>query len=455
MLFSTKRMLYEALPGCLKAPVGWVPFSWVAGRPYRAAMRRGRGIDRPGSDEGSAWQERALGRMLRWAVDQVPAYAGLRSVVERLAPRDALREFPLLDKERLQTEMPNFLPREFERLPKYACSTGGTSGNQLKFYVDNDSHAIETAFMHRQWARVGYTPRCRKATFRGVTIQGVERGRLWQRNPIYNELQFSPFHMSDENLEAYWGELLRFRPQYLHGYPSAISLLVGFLRRSGKDTGRLPLRAVLLGSEGALPEQRNEIERVLQTRCFSWYGHSERVLLAGECERSSAYHHFPDYGALEVLSEEGRACGAGERGELVGTGLLNRVLPLIRYRTGDRARLLDSPCDCGRRFDRFDEVEGRWQQEFLVGRSGARISLAALNLHGPFFDRVRRYQYVQSEPGEMVVRILPADGFLPTDEASIRAAYQAKTGAELHVGTQVVAHIPLTPVGKVRRLVRE
>jgi hypothetical protein len=50
----------------------------------------------------------------------------------------------------------------------YETTTGGTSGRQLKILLPDDSQSVETAFMHRQWARVGYAPESLKATFRGV-----------------------------------------------------------------------------------------------------------------------------------------------------------------------------------------------------------------------------------------------------------------------------------------------
>ena len=75
------------------------------------------------------------------------------------------------------------------------------------------------AFIHRLWARVRYTPRCRKATFRGASFSDLRAGVYWRRNPIHNELLFSPFHMSEGTLGTYVEELMRFKPIYLHGYP--------------------------------------------------------------------------------------------------------------------------------------------------------------------------------------------------------------------------------------------
>ncbi|KGO32639.1 hypothetical protein JT06_19210, partial [Desulfobulbus sp. Tol-SR] len=71
------------------------------------------------------------------------------------------------------------------------------------------------------------------------------------------------------------------------------------------------------------------------------------------------------------VDDQGNPCNReGERGEIVGTGLYNRCMPLIRYRTGDYATRLAPRCPCGRAWDRFTEVEGRWKQDMVFGRKG-------------------------------------------------------------------------------------
>ena len=40
----------------------------------------------------------------------------------------------------------------------------------------------------------------------------------------------------------------------------------------------------------------------------------------------------------------------GEEGELVATTLFREAFPIIRFRTGDRVRLMPEPCTCGRPF---------------------------------------------------------------------------------------------------------
>ena len=397
MAFALKRRLYESLPTPLKAPFGLIPFGVMAGSAYRRTLRPGPALDGASREEVLACQEHMLGEMLAFAAAQVPAYRELQDTVSRLRPFEALKAFPLVSKADLAENLQHYLPRGFEHIPHYACATGGSSGNQLHFYVDDDSHAVEMAFMHRQWMRVGYTTRARKATFRGVPFPNLRPGEYWQANPIYHELQFSPFHLSESTMSAYIEKLFRFKPQFLHGYPSALILLAEYVLRNDIDVSPLPLRAVLLGSEPVYPGQHETLERAFCCRAYSWYGHSERAVLAGECEEDRAYHVFPDYGVAEILTKDGRPAEPGERGEITGTGLLNRAMPFIRYRTEDIARKRAPECGCGRHWDRFDAVEGR-KQEYVVGRTGARISPTALNMHSAVFDKVLRHQYYQNTP---------------------------------------------------------
>jgi len=454
--YAAKRNLYEGLPGVLKKPFGWVPFKFLAGKEYRRTVQRGAEIDRASRADILAYQEKALGRMLTFACDQVPAYQPLRATVDRLRPFEALKAFPFQDKQTLQSDFERFLPRNFDKIPHYECTTGGTSGNQLKFYLDKHAHSIEQAFIHRMWARMGYTPRSRKGTFRGVSFPNLKEGIYWQMNPVYRELQFSPFHMSDNTLSQYIEQLQRFRPQFLHGYPSAITLLAEYVLRHGISLDDLSLKAILLGSEALYPGQRETLEKAFACRAFSWYGHSEQLILGGECETSTVYHHFPDYGILEIVDDAGNVLhDDGARGDLVGTGLRNFCLPLIRYRTEDRARRRSHACECGRNFDRFDEVEGRWRQEYVIGKTGARISPAALNMHGPMFAEVARYQYYQNTPGVMVLRIMVTERFSDAHAQTLREAFSNKVGDELVVEIQIVESITLTGIGKMRRLIQE
>jgi phenylacetate-CoA ligase len=68
-------------------------------------------------------------------------------------------------------------------------------------------------------------------------------------------------------------------------------------------------------------------------------------------------------------------------GEIVLTTVNRRVMPLIRYRTGDVARWLPEPCPCGLPFRRLSPLRGRLDEQ---------VSCAWGNLHPEFFEPLVR-----------------------------------------------------------------
>ena len=177
-------------------------------------------------------------------------------------------------------------------------STGGSTGRPLEILLDKDGFQREWAFMVAQWMRAGFEPGLRRATFRGVAFPA---GRTIQENPVYDELQFSPFAMTDVNLPAYVRRLKSFGPAFLYGYPSALTILAKWVE-AHPEANFPAIRGLLCGSESLRDGQREYLERVFGARLYSWYGMSEKVVLAGECESSNSYHAFPQYGVTELLS---------------------------------------------------------------------------------------------------------------------------------------------------------
>lgn len=92
--------------------------------------------------------------------------------------------------------------------------------------------------------------------------------------------------------EEYVAALNRFRPEFLHAYPSAALQLAEFLDRAGQKLG-CGLTALLCGSTRLTIPQNRLLERVFQCYVYRWYGHSERVVLVGEGESSELFHFLP------------------------------------------------------------------------------------------------------------------------------------------------------------------
>jgi phenylacetate-CoA ligase len=82
-------------------------------------------------------------------------------------------------------------------------------------------------------------------------------------------------------------------------------------------------------------------------RIVDVYAMSEAGVLAHGCAQARGLHCPPDSVLVEVVDvASGLRARPGERGEVVVTHLVPLGLPLVRYRTGDTAVLMDG-CPCG------------------------------------------------------------------------------------------------------------
>jgi phenylacetate-CoA ligase len=393
--------------------------------------------------------------ILKHAGDHVPYYRALfRSIGfdPRMISRTSdLRGIPLLDKATVLASPGDFIADNIGAEHRLYFTTGGTMGQPLGLYNLRDSGLRERAFIYSLWARAGFRRTDQRAILRGWAVRDKQH---WRYNARERAYIFSNFHMTPENVARYAGVMRRRRLGYLHVFPSAA---IDFARHL-KDLGLEPprFRTVLAASENLYPGQRDFIESFYGARMFSWYGHTENVILAGECEVSNYYHIYPEYGFVEVIREDGSQAEAeGDTGELVGTSLDNLAMPLIRYRTDDWAVIGPPKCECGRNYPLLKETYGRWHQEMLVGNLNNLISVTALNLHNDAFDRVQQLQFYQREKGKVELRIRRKPDYTETDSRRILESLNEKIGDTAEISIRFTDEIPLMPRGKFRLVIRE
>jgi phenylacetate-CoA ligase len=280
-------------------------------------------------------------------------------------------------------------------------------------------------------------------------------GVLFDYNPMRRKLVLDPFKMNPDNIGEYVAAVKASKARILHTYPSAVCLFLNFASCKCIDVKGI-VDLVFATSENVYPGQREYVENLLDARFFSFYGHSEKLVMAGECEYSSDYHVQTEYGILELIDEHGeQILEPGVRGEIVATGFNNPLMPLIRYRTGDYAEwALPGPCDCGRHYPRITNVAGRWLQEMVYGRSGTQISITSLNLHSDVLRNVHKYQFVQNEPGVLILNIVPTRSYTTVDEVRVKSSLQLKLGNEANLLIYTVDDTQLTNRGKHKMLIQ-
>ena len=113
-----------------------------------------------GPDELRAYQEERLTAIISQAYRHVPYYRGVM-VESGLTPPDIkhvadLRKLPRLSKDVLRREGPAFLADNAARYGPIPCTTSGTSGSPLRFYLDRGANILEFVYYWRHWSWAGY-----------------------------------------------------------------------------------------------------------------------------------------------------------------------------------------------------------------------------------------------------------------------------------------------------------
>ena len=159
-----------------------------------------------------------------------------------------------------------------------------------------------------------------------------------------------------------------------------------------------------------------------------------------ECPAHDGMHVWEDTALVEGVDPQGRdhrdslaVEGDGERCELVATSLVNRVAPLVRFRSDDIVRIDRRPCRCRRTHARVWVIGRKGEEVWVDGRSilpidvwGAVESVAAC--------RMGLFQIVRGADRE-------------TDVLRLRVGYDAVRGGRLASVRDAVAAAVLAAVG--------
>lgn len=410
------------------------------------------------TDQLQEYQLEQLNKLIIHAYENVPYYK--RVFNERgLRPKDIqdfkdLEQLPFLTRDLVRENFKDLCSRKHSPNQFQRVTTGGSSGVPLELYLESGvTDAKEWAFMKTQWDRVGYRFRDKCAMFRGYKVP-VSNNTFWKSQLFGRWLLFSSYDINDQNISSYIKKLKVYAPKYIQAYPSAISLLANNINDNNiRDVPSI--KAILCGSENLYSNQRKLLEETFNTRVYSWYGLTEKVVLAGECEVSNHYHVFPEYGITELVDETGNTIKTG-MGEIVGTGFNNYAMPLIRYKTGDVGVLVDKKCECGREYPLLEGVEGRIQ-EVVITKNKTKMALNPLffGQHMNAYSNIKEFQVIQEKKGELIINIVKSKKYNYVDEEEILNTIVDVSNNQFDVIFNYTDSIPKTERGKHKFLVQK
>lgn len=342
--------------------------------------------------------------IVNYAYHHVPFYRDFyrkeKFSPDSLRTYDDIKRVPIINKDILRNyEMEE---RSVNMKSRYLVNTGGSSGKPLSLYVSSGFIGNEWAHMHYIWRKLGYDIRDMKLVFAG----GSDIGSTGIKYDALRHSYFVDIYQDDHLIAEKLKRILRTQKvHYLHGYPSALYEFSLYCRDKDPELCALlkdQLEGVFLGSEYPMPLYRSTIEETFDIPSVSWYGHTERCVLAYEKREKFVYYPFQTYGYTEALD-----LGGNDVHHLVGTSYYNLASPLIRYNTEDE---VNAPSLTGGILEHFMIRHGRAGQ-FILDKHARKIPLTGLifGRHHRLFDYCMHIQVAQNTPGEALVLYVPLE----------------------------------------------
>gem|GEM_PF-141480 len=447
----------------------------------------------------AAFRDERLRAFLRHCYDTVPFYREQwdalpfdhRAVTE-LADLAAL---PILDKATVRANYDRLLSTAIPERDRIIAHTSGTTGAGLRFAVTAPFQRAQWAvwWRYRRWHGIDRGIWCGYFGGRSLVPLAADRAPFWRINRPGRQIMFSGYHVSPRNLPAYVAELNRRQPPWLHGYPSLLAVLAGYLLETGRGLD-YQVRWITTGAENLLAAQTALIERAFAVRPRQHYGMSEGVANISETPEG-ILRVDEDFAAVEFVPQAG---GGGVR--IIGTNISNAALPLVRYDVGDVVEMGAGDegggageirsAECGVRSGVQGEgardegrgarnggnnddirsanhtkhqtpytkhppfagrpvlsIDGRLE-DYVILKNGARLG----RMDHIFKDltRIHEAQIVQETPGVILVRVIKTAAYAERDERQLLHEFRQRVGDQADIKIEYPAALERSRTGKLR-----
>ncbi|GFE88042.1 phenylacetate--CoA ligase PaaK [Steroidobacter agaridevorans] len=324
-------------------------------------------IERTSVDELKALQRSRLQWSLKHAYNNVPHYKKAFDAVgahpNDLRELEDLSRFPFLVKQDFRDQYPfGLLAVPREQAVRLHASSGTTGKPTVVAYTRSDID-VWAELMARSIFAGGGRPGDLVHIAYGY---GLFTGGLGAHYGA-ERLGCTVVPMSGGQTEKQVQLIRDLEPRVIMVTPSYMLAIAEEFARQGVDPTSCALRIGIFGAEPWTNAMRTEIESRMGIDAVDIYGLSEVMGpgVAMECVSTKdgpviwEDHFYPEI----IDPDTGRVLPDGEEGELVLTSLTKEALPVIRYRTRDRTRLLPPTARTMRRMAR---ISGRTDDMMII-----------------------------------------------------------------------------------------
>lgn len=406
-------------------------------------------------DDLRRYQLIRLRALLRYVQQHVPHYR--REISERGIQVEAIDDLatlsllPVLTKDDIRKD-PEQLRSEVTYFRKMTRKTSGSTGQPLRFQKDRTATGVMNAVMWRSYRWFGIDVGDRQARIWAGPLTRFQKWKMHFTDHLQNRIRLSSFVMTPRAFEHFTRAVVRFKPQYFYGYSQSLYRFAAYTLENRIDLTSLELKAVLATAETMYAHQKESVENALQTRVVNEYGCTEAGIIAIECPKGSL-HVMADSLLLEI-ARDGQVVAPGEEGEILITELYSSLMPLIRYRVGDRGILSKEPCPCGRGLPVLERFTGRIT-DYILCRDGTLLDPYMIDFfltaRPDFFREVKQWNIRQISESKIVITLCTWHTWSRQDVASyLQEMFHNVSHQQLDIEFKYEDWLETDPTGKTK-----
>lgn len=390
------------------------------------------------------FQERKLLQKLKFAATSVAYYRSLGIRGADIVTAADLQRFPILSKQMQQSNQSSLLA---DGVTLDSLDTSTTSGST--------GEPTTVAFDRQTWLLCKYALKVRRLLAFNI---GVGK-RVLQVSELHPQEIATASHLFGRDLifgqrlvsihdpvHAVIPVLREYRPHAIYGLPSFLAELLEYCERHGES---LPKVDVIFTSSEVLGKAlRKRLVEVFGAFICDVYGSTEFKEVAWQCELE--HYHINFESTWVEIDESIESDGSGA---VLLTTLVNRAMPLVRYRVGDRGRMGIGACACGREGPWIETISGR-EVDMIELPNGHKVSPYLLTSIVEMDPSMRRYQIVQVGPARLEIRYLSRTSG-DVDERELTRSLLALLSDQMQIQFRQVDNLPRTPRGKQKVYYRD
>lgn len=335
-------------------------------------------------------------KLLKYVSENIPYYIDYFAQNKK----DPLQidSYPILSRKDYIDNYNRMISLEYNKTELRLSTTSGTTGIPLKVLRTDKEYYTQLISLWRirkKFYKIVPSSLCLKFCLTKEEAESVKNGVSLEN---CNEIVVSLFDLDNEiNTQNILKLVNKEKPEFIKSTPTAICNFIMFNKNNGINKCEY-VRYIESHSEYLFDFQRNIIsEFFCNAQISNEYGCTEIFGIAQEIPFSKGLQVLSDNAYIEICNDNNKLTTENNiEGDLIITGLNSFSMPFIRYKIGDRGKLIDCKnCDG----QAIEIIAGRIN-DYVIYSNGQKehsvVLARAIRACNEVLDQIIKFKFVQS-----------------------------------------------------------